>query len=143
MRQPGEITQVRDGMIQVTFCRPDACAKCNVCEGGKREHSIWVRGAGRVGDIAVVEMPNGMVFRASLLAYGIPLAGLIAGLMLGLLVSGWNETVGAIGAAFGLALGFLILRITERNRTGRDEWTPKVVDILEREDGEKPDRSEE
>ena len=53
MRQPGEITRVTGNMLEITFCRPEACATCNACEGGKREHVLWVQGEGQVGDIAV------------------------------------------------------------------------------------------
>ena len=138
MRQPGEITQVRNGMVQVTFCRPEACAACNACEGGKREHSVWIRGEGRVGEIAVVEMPEKIVAKASLLAYGLPLITLIAGLLLGSALSGGGDTGTAAGALAGLAAGLLILKITERGRTGAEEWTPRIVEILEKGTEETP-----
>ena len=138
MRQPGEITQVKNGMVQVTFCRPEACAACNACEGGKREHSVWIRGEGRVGEIAVVEMPEKIVAKASLLAYGLPLITLIAGLLLGSALSGGGDTGTAAGALTGLAAGLLILKITERGRTGAEEWTPRIVEILEKGTEETP-----
>jgi len=132
MRQPGEITQARGGMLQITFCRPEACAACNACEGGKREHSIWTRGEGRVGDIAVVDMPDRMVAKASFLAYGLPLAALLAGLILGSVIAGTDAGAG-IGAGVGLAAGGLVLGLTEKRRRGRPEWNPRVVEILPRE----------
>ena len=131
MRQPGEITQVKNGMMQVTFCRPEACAACNACEGGKKEHSIWVRGDGRVGEIAIVDMPEKMVAKASFLAYGMPLVMLLAGLILGNVLAGGKDLGTALGALIGLAAGMLILKVTEKNRRGREEWTPQVVDVLE------------
>ena len=60
-------------MLQVTFCRPDACQSCGACEGGKKQTTIWVKGEAKVGDIAVVDMPDKTVIRASLIAYGLPL----------------------------------------------------------------------
>ena len=130
MRQPGEITQVKNGMLQVTFCRPEACAACNACEGGKKEHSIWVRGEGRIGEIAIVDMPEKMVAKASFLAYGMPLITLLAGMILGSILAGGQDLGTALGALTGLAAGMLILKATEKNRRGREEWTPQVVDIL-------------
>ena len=129
MRQPGEITQVKNGMMQVTFCRPEACAACNACEGGKKEHVLWVRGEGRVGDIAVVDMPDRVVARASALAYGLPLCCLLAGLILGNLLGG-NDAGTALGAVAGLGIGAAILALTEKHRAGRAEWHPQVVEIL-------------
>ena len=136
MRQPGEITQVGEGMIQVTFCRPEACAACNACEGGKKEHAVWVRGTGRVGEIAVVEMPDRMVAKASAIAYGMPLAAMLAGLAAGSLLTGGGDMGAGAGALIGLALGLAGLKITEKGRSGREDWNPKVVEILEKETGE-------
>lgn len=132
MRQPGEVTAVKNGMMEVTFCRPEACASCKACEGGKREHKILVRGDGKVGDIAVVEMPDRIVVRASLIAYGIPLIGLLGGMILGNALSGGKEFMAPAGAALGLAAGLAALKITEKRRAGRDEWSPRVVEILEK-----------
>ena len=132
MRQPGEITQVKNGMMQITFCRPEACAACNACEGGKKEHAIWVRGEGRVGEIAIVDMPDRMVAKASFIAYGIPLITLLIGMIAGNLVTGGGDAGTAAGAAAGLAAGLLFLKITEKSRAGRDEWSPRVVDVLEK-----------
>ncbi len=119
-------------MIRVTFCRPEACAACKACEGGKREHSVWVRGEGRVGEIAVVEMPDAVVAKASALAYGLPLAAMLAGMAAGSLLTGGGNTGTAVGALAGLALGLAGLKMTEKRRSGRAEWTPRVVEILER-----------
>ena len=135
MRQPGEITRAQNGMLQITFCRPEACAACNACEGGKREHILWVRGEGRVGDIAVVEMPDRAVTKASALAYGVPLVLLLAGLILGHLISGGSNAGTAAGAAAGLLCGMLTLKLTEKRRTGREEWIPRIVEILEKNKG--------
>ena len=132
MRQAGEITQVKNGMMQVTFCRPEACAGCNACGGQKREHTLWVRGAGRVGDIAVVDMPDRMVVKASFAAYGLPLITMLLGLILGSLMGHGRDLFTAVGTLVGLAAGFALLAVTERKRLSRDEWTPKVVEILEK-----------
>ena len=138
MRQPGEITKVQNGMMEVTFCRPEACAACNACEGGKKEHSIWVRGEGNVGEIAIVDMPDRMVVRASAIAYGMPLVCLLGGMALGHLVTGGGDVGTAVGALPGLAAGMVLLKVTEKHRRGREEWSPKVVDILEKSDPETP-----
>ena len=136
MRQPGEITQVKGNMLQVTFCRPEACAACNACEGGKKEHSIWVRGEGEVGEIAVVEMPDQMVAKASFMAYGMPLVLLLAGLILGHALTGGSDAGTALGAAAGLACGMILLKVTEKNRRGKDQWNPEVVEVLKKSAGE-------
>ncbi len=135
MRQPGEITRVTGNMLEITFCRPEACATCNACEGGKREHVLWVQGEGQVGDIAVVEMPDTMVTKASAVAYGMPLLCLLAGLLAGSLMTGGRDLGAGIGAAVGLAAGMILLKATEKRRSGRSEWKPQLVEVLPRRDG--------
>ncbi len=135
MKQPGEITQVKGNMLEITFCRPEACAACKACEGGKREHVLWVQGEGRVGDIAVVEMPDTMVTKASAVAYGMPLLCLLAGLLAGSLLSGGQDLGAGIGAAAGVAAGMILLKVTEKRRSGKKEWKPQLVELLPREGG--------
>ena len=132
MRQPGEITDSRNGMMEITFCRPEACAACHACEGGKKEHRIRVKGEGRIGDIAIVDMPDRMVAKASAIAYGLPLMGLLTGMLAGYAVSGGKDVPSLTGAALGLAVSLLVLKLTEKRRAGREEWTPRGVDILEK-----------
>ncbi len=132
MKRPGEVTQVRNGMMQVTFCRPDACQSCGACEGGKKEHAIWVRGEACVGDIAVIDMPDRTVVRASLIAYGVPLVCLLLGLILGSVIFPGNDAAAAAGAALGLILSLVLLKVTEKYRAGKPGWTPEVVDILKK-----------
>lgn len=135
MRQPGEITARKKDMMEVTFCRPEACAACNACEGGKKEHKIWIRGEGKIGDIAVVDMPDKMVVKASAIAYGLPLVGLLGGMILGNGIAGGQDAGILAGGAVGLGVSLLVLKITEKSRAGREEWSPKLVQILEK--GEK------
>ncbi len=130
MTQPGVITEVKNGMMEITFCRKEACAACNACEGGKREHKIRVRGSGRVGDIALVEMPDQIIVRASAMAYGVPLVGMVAGLLLGSAVSQENIWGPLMGALLGLGAGLTILKLTEKKRSSHPDWNPRVVEIL-------------
>ncbi len=138
MRRPGEVTEVRNGMLQVTFCRPDACQSCGACEGGKKQTVIWVKGQARVGDIAVVDMPDSTVIRASLIAYGMPLICLLLGLILGSVLMPGQELAAAAGAGIGLLLSLLLLKVTEKYRAGKPGWSPEIIDILPREEAETP-----
>ncbi len=130
MTRPGEVTEVRNGMMRITFCRPEACAKCGACEGGKKEHHLWVQGSAQIGDIAVVDMPEKMIVGASLIAYGLPLVGLVVGMILGNVLAGGKDAGTIIGAAIGLALSLAALKMTEKNRRGKPEWTPRVVNVF-------------
>ena len=130
MRRPGEVTEVRNGMMQVTFCRPDACQSCGACEGGKKQTVIWVQGEARVGDIAVVDLPDKTVVKASLIAYGLPLVFLLVGLILGGLMTPDSEIGSVAGAVIGLGASLIVLKATEKKRKTSPGWNPEVIEIL-------------
>ena len=83
MTRTGDVIKVKPGMVRVAFCRPDACAKCGACEGGKKETVLWLKGTASVGDTAVVDIPERILFKASVIAYLLPLVLFLGGLLLG------------------------------------------------------------
>ena len=87
MERIGEVTAVRGEFLEITFCRPSDCEKCQACHGGQKQTTLMVRGTANVGDSAVVDMPADMVMKASATAYLIPLAGLLIGLFAGAAVA--------------------------------------------------------
>lgn len=136
MERTGEVTAVRGEWLEVTFCRPADCEKCNACRGGQKQATLMVRGQASVGDIAVVEMPTKTVMHASLLAYALPLIGLMAGLFAGAaLFPSAQETAGALGGLIGLAItaGYVVL--TERKRRANPQWQPILTDVIPKEQG--------
>lgn len=62
----------------------------------------------RVGDRVSMAIAEGMVFRAALESYGIPLLLVISGAVAGQWLAG--DGIAALGALVGLAFGFLLLR---------------------------------
>ncbi len=62
----------------------------------------------RVGDRVNMAIAEGMIFRAVLASYGIPLLLVISGAVVGQSLAG--DGAAALGGAVGLALGFLLLR---------------------------------
>lgn len=133
MTRSGEITKSGHGMIQISFCRPDACAKCGACEGGKKETVIWLKGNGNIGDTAIVDMPESVVASASALAYLLPLVCLLVGLLLCNVLFDGNEILMLVGGGIGLLLAMLLLKITEKKRTASPQWTPSLIDIIPKE----------
>ena len=85
----------------------------------------------KVGDRVVVDLSPKRVVQASLLAYAVPLAFLIAGVFLGGMVSDWFGLVLGV-VACGLAYG--ILRLVDRRNRKSHSFQPRMERILE--DGE-------
>lgn len=130
MTRTGDVVKVRPGMVRVAFCRPEACAKCGACEGGKKETVLWLKGSAQVGDLAVVDIPDRIVINASVIAYLLPLLLFLAGLFCGHLFFPDSE-IAEILCAFGgalLAVGLIIL--TEKKRRSDPKWTPVIKEII-------------
>lgn len=66
----------------------------------------------RVGDSVTVTVPQGAVLRAALLAYLLPVLLVIVGAAIGTVFSA-SDAVALTGAGAGLALGLLVMRLTQ------------------------------
>lgn len=131
MQRTGEVTAVRGEMLEITFCRPADCEKCNACHGGQKVTTLHIRGKANVGDSAVVEMPTKTVVQASTLAYGLPLAGLMIGMIAGTMLFPNNADVaGVLCGVAGLGLTALIVRLTEGKRRSDPRWKPQLIEII-------------
>ena len=130
MQRTGEVTAVHGDLLEVTFCRPADCEKCNACHGGEKVTKLMVRGKAQIGDIAVVEMPTKTVVQASVLAYGLPLAGLMIGLAAGTVIFPTQDMAGVLCGLGGLGLMLLIVRLTEGKRKNDPRWKPQMIEII-------------
>lgn len=131
MVRTGEITEVREGMIRISFCRQEACEKCGACDGNKKKADLWISGDGKVGDIAVVELPESAVIHASAVAYGLPLVLFISGLIAGGMLLPGKEYGVAGGGLIGLILAAAMIAFTENKRKAQGRITPKLISVSE------------
>lgn len=131
MERLGEVTAVDGEWLEITFCRPSDCEKCHACMGGEKTLTLRLKGNASVGDKALVSMPDGTVTHGALLAYVLPLAGMVIGMLAG---DAWipleDSLGGVIGALFGLAIPILYLVATEKKRRSDPKWTPQLKRIL-------------
>lgn len=131
MERLGEVTKVEGKWLEITFCRPSDCEKCHACMGGDKMTTLRLEGKANVGDKALVELPASTVTQASMIAYGLPLAGMLIGMLAGDQFIPLGGSLGAlIGAAVGLALPLAYLLITERRRRTDPKWTPRIKRII-------------
>lgn len=131
MERLGEVTKVDGKWFEVTFCRPSDCDKCHACMGGNKTATLRLQGTAKVGDKALVSMPDSTITQASLIAYGIPLAGLLVGMLAGDAIYPAENSIGAIlGAVIGLGLPLIALIATERKRRQNPKWCPQLIRII-------------
>ena len=132
MERLGEVTKVDGKWLEITFCRPSDCDKCHACMGGNKTTTLRLQGQAKVGDKALVSMPDNTITQASLIAYGLPLAGLLIGMLAGDAVYPASNSLGAfIGACIGLALPLIALIATERKRRHNPKWSPQLKRIIQ------------
>lgn len=131
MERLGEVTKVEGKWLEITFCRPSDCDKCHACMGGSKTMTLRLQGEADVGDKALVELPASTVTQASLIAYGIPLAGMLLGMFAGDRLIPLENSLGAlIGAAVGLVVPLACLFVTEKKRRSNPKWTPQLKRII-------------
>ncbi len=131
MDRLGEVTKVDGKWLEITFCRPSDCDKCHACMGGNKTTTLRLEGTANVGDTALVSIPDSTVTLASLMAYGIPLAGLLIGMFIGDKLIPLGNSLGAfIGAAAGLALALTYIVISEKKRRRDPRWSPQIKQII-------------
>ena len=133
MEKIGEITGVAGGQLEITFCRPKDCGHCHACDGGQNPTVIRVAGEGRVGDYAAVELPAGTVVKASLLAYAVPIAGLLLGMLAGQTIGDGQPLGTALGGALGFGACLLLILLTEKRRRASAKWQPTLRQVYPRE----------
>ena len=131
MERLGEVTKVDGKWLEITFCRPSDCDKCHACMGGSKTTTLRLEGKANVGDSVLVELPASTVTKASAIAYGLPLAGLLIGMMLGNEFLPLEDSLGAlVGAVAGLTLPLIYLFVSEKKRRSDSQWTPQITRII-------------
>lgn len=121
------IDVTKDGQVWVELpARLAVCENCPnpmVCQSGLNTRAQRVRRYVlpntlnlQVGDQVKLIVPNGVIFRAALFSYLIPLGLLIFGALLGQWLD--DDKGAAIGVVLGLLLGYGCLKNQSRQTTG-------------------------
>jgi sigma-E factor negative regulatory protein RseC len=132
MEETGTVLKVVGNEATVRFERTEACKKCGACKLGQDgEMLLHVSNdiGAKAGDHISVSLKESDLFTASLLAYGLPLAGLLGGLFLGQRIASLFPTVNPdavmIGCSAILTVGaFLINRALEPSRRRKNKYQP-------------------
>ena len=121
MLRTGKVVAANGGELEVCFERPEACAHCGQCGGQKEKTLVKLPGDVPVGRWIDVDMPEGQVLKASVLAYVLPLVMLLGGLALGSLLFA-QEALWAVTGILCMGLAWLILRLIEKRMKKKDVW---------------------
>ncbi len=137
MEETGVVLSTNGTEATVMFERTEACKKCGACKLGQDGEMLLRvdnRLGAKAGDRVSVALEERQLFAASLLAYGLPLVGLLGGLGLGSLLSrmmpALNPDAAMVGGALVLtAAAFMVNRILEPKRRSKHKYQPVPVKI--------------
>ena len=117
----------RDGRLMAEVVRSEACQACRACNFGQQERVYIDIGSLKCceGDIVTVEIDEGRVSIASVMAYGVPVIALFGGLFIGAFVSE-SDIVRALCAVAGLVVGLVAVRIMDKKLKAKGSFTPRV-----------------
>ena len=125
----GKVVSAGPDAIEVCFERPEMCAQCGACMGHKpHETTVKIQGTAEIGDTVAVEMPDANIVKVSLIAYIIPVIGLLLGLMIGQIVLK-NDVWAALAGIVGLTAGILITRVFDKKLGSQPNWKPKLLAV--------------
>jgi len=136
----GIVKELAGGDAKVHFTRGSACAHCGAClTVGSSEMEITLPNTlgAKPGDRVSVDLSPKRMVQASLLAYAVPLALLIAGVLIGSRYADWAGLALGLGAC---GIGYLILRLVELRTRKKKTFQPRMVRILD-ESEEMPQES--
>lgn len=128
MLRTGRVVETGEGQVSVCFERPEACARCGACAGGKHHTVVWVPGQAPVGSWVDVEMPDRRVLKASALAYVLPLAALLAGILGGTVLFE-SEAFWALLGLICMGLAWAALRWIDGRMGKKSGWQPRIAAI--------------
>lgn len=138
LRESGLVTKVENGLAWVNTENKLSCSSCKVestCGSGILEKylagKVFVskldnRLGANVGDKVEIAIPAANVTKAALLAYSVPLLGLILGALLTDRLYE-QEVATIIGSVLGLTIGLLITHSYNTKVANKGDYVPKMV----------------
>jgi sigma-E factor negative regulatory protein RseC len=146
LRETGRVVAIEDDGVWVETIRSSTCSACAANKGcGHGLINRYSGGRGlvralpgeklaprdcRVDDQVIIELPEEVILRGSVIVYLVPLLGLLCG-ALAMAGQGGDGPVLA-GAAAGLALGLALVRWHARRHRNDRRLQPALLEIVSR-----------
>ena len=142
MVQNGMVVSVETNMAVVRFERSEACAQCRACAMGKKEnHDVRIENVcgAKAGDWVQVELHADKFVKASAVMYVFPLGAFMLGLLAAprlaerVSLQMDAEVFSCIMALLLMAAAFGVIRLSEKKRRLKGEFSPKMIKIIQPE----------
>ena len=145
IEEQARVVAIADDEAEVATMRHSACGGCEAKNGcgtsllaawvPRRQLTFRLRNGidARVGDTVIVGLNEGALQRSSLLLYGLPLIGLLAGAIAGEQLAAWlgwaSELGGVVGGLFGLIAALRVARSKSERRVRSGENAVRLLRI--------------
>lgn len=135
----GQVIEKKGNLVRLQMVRNAACGSCHACTMGTESKVMEIYALNlcdaKEKDMVEIHLESDSFLTAVSIAYGLPLMGLLLGLLLGyglsVYVPMFGQEVLAILMGFGvMGLTFLIIW-SQRKRFKRKKYTPKAIRVLE------------
>jgi len=136
MVEKGVVLEKRDGKIIVKIERHSACGSCNACETNeKREMTLELQDTldAQKGDTVEVELDDFAILKGAVFFYGVPLLGLMAGVLAGKFIAEMAELplpAELLGALTGfVSLAAALTMVKKYGSRNRERYKPRAARI--------------
>jgi sigma-E factor negative regulatory protein RseC len=126
MKQTAMVVR-REGKLMAEVRRAEACGSCHACAYGRQE-SVYVelpKGSYEEGQVVELELDDARFSRASLIAYGIPIAAFLTGLFVARAFTD-VDYIQAAAALAALALALLAIKVYDRRIKASGKYAPRA-----------------
>ena len=139
MIQSGLVVAIKEDLAVVRFERSEACSNCRACQMGRTDmHDVSIPNlcGAQVGDMVQVELHADKLVKASAIVYIFPLAAFVLGLLIApriltaLAISMDSELFSCSVALLLMGAAFAAVRLTEKKRRAKGEFSPKMIEIM-------------
>lgn len=138
MREVGEVIKTEGNRAVVRIMRSSACKHCGACSFGENRDEMLLTLPNSLnakpGDMVELDLESVHLLKASAITYLIPLAALIAGVILGYVLGGHlavdRQLIGALLGLVFTALAFVIIRALDPVFKRSSNFTPSMVAVL-------------
>lgn len=141
MKETGKVIGIEEDYAKILIKRHTACGDCGACQVGREKLDMILTAENRVhaqvGDEVEIDIENTNFLAAVLIGYGIPLLGLLAGVLLGYYVSpllgiGYNTGQGIAGITGLLFMGgaYYMIKLNEDKIKRLKKFNPSIIRIV-------------
>lgn len=142
MFEEGKIIEINGSSIKVEVNRSLVCGSCHACT--KVDDGFFVIRANsnisglKVGQKVKIELPDATLLKGTLLLYGLPILGLLAGAIIGNAISKSLNLDLIVQEILPVVFGFLMLGITflfigYRSKKRQKHFRAKIVKVIHSE----------